>query len=347
MAASLSGQFEFQAFTDAGAIAANYRLYTYVATTTTFKTAYTDAAALVAHTYTADGIGGQYIALNARGELPAPLFLTAGAYDIALKRTDGSTVWTLRATPSSDGLAAFVAQLADPTSSANGASLVGYRGPQSPTADSVAERLSWDVYVTDPQFNAIGDGATDSTAALALAVSFVNALYDASINSLSVARFPRLIFPPSLGFVSSATLNIRAGVEVLMQSPLLVTGAAGTPIIGIDLIDSRGIDFQAPRGTSSVFDVRRVTQSTWGSESDIGVRGTQYHNEAFFKRVSGFTVGADICLGYGRVKLGDIRDAKIGLKVTGRTSPSNFTNQARIQGGAFSCASGVGAGLAR
>ena len=94
MAASQPGVFNVQQFTDAGAPAANYRLYTYVQGTTTQKVAYTDAAGSVAHTYTSDGSGGQYIGLNSRGELPAPLFLTAGAYDITLKTPAGATVWT-------------------------------------------------------------------------------------------------------------------------------------------------------------------------------------------------------------------------------------------------------------
>ena len=92
MAASLSGEFNLQEFTDLGALAAGYRLYTYAAGTTTQKTAYTDAAGSVAHTYTSDGGGGQYIALNSRGELPAPLFLTTGGYDIALKTSAGASV---------------------------------------------------------------------------------------------------------------------------------------------------------------------------------------------------------------------------------------------------------------
>ena len=75
MTASLSGVFNVQQLTDAGLPAAGYRLYTYAPSTTTQKVAYTDAAASVPHTYVSDGIGGLYIALNARGELPAPLFL--------------------------------------------------------------------------------------------------------------------------------------------------------------------------------------------------------------------------------------------------------------------------------
>jgi len=100
--------FNVQQFTDAGGPLANGRLYTYTYGTTTLKTAYTDAAGSVPHTYTSDGLGGQYIALNSRGELPAPLYLTTGSYDIALKRADGSSVWTRRADPGADASALFL-----------------------------------------------------------------------------------------------------------------------------------------------------------------------------------------------------------------------------------------------
>ena len=67
MPASQSGVFSLQQFTNAGAPLVGGRLYTYVFGTTTLKTAYTDAAASIPHTYTADGLGGQYLALDARG----------------------------------------------------------------------------------------------------------------------------------------------------------------------------------------------------------------------------------------------------------------------------------------
>jgi hypothetical protein len=112
--ASLPGVFNNQEFTDTGVPLAGGRIYTYVQGTTTQKDAYTDIGGTIPHTYTSDGAGGLYIGLNARGELPAPLYLAAGAYDIALKRADGSTVWTRRA----DGIGNDLA-------SSNGAAQVG------------------------------------------------------------------------------------------------------------------------------------------------------------------------------------------------------------------------------
>lgn len=126
MTASLSGVFSLQEFTDLGAPLVGGRVYTYAQGTTTHKTAYTDKAGTIPHTYTSDGIGGQYIALNARGELPAPLYLAAGSYDITLKDSTGATIWTRRADPVDDSAAALGADLASTSDAAKGAGMVGF-----------------------------------------------------------------------------------------------------------------------------------------------------------------------------------------------------------------------------
>jgi hypothetical protein len=99
MPASQSGVYNVQEWTDLGTPLVGGRLYTLVYGTTTKKTAYTDAAGTIPQTYTSDGVGGEYIALDARGELPAPLYLTPGSYDLLLKTAAGATVWTRRADP--------------------------------------------------------------------------------------------------------------------------------------------------------------------------------------------------------------------------------------------------------
>lgn len=128
MSASQPALFNVQEFTDNGVTLVGGRLYTYAYGTTAQKIAYTDPEGTVPQTYTADGLGGQYIALNARGELPTPLYLTsAGSYDISLKRADGSTVWTRKAdgTASSASLLGAIATFL----TGIGASLIGYIAP--------------------------------------------------------------------------------------------------------------------------------------------------------------------------------------------------------------------------
>lgn len=115
MAASQPALFNVQEFTDNGVTLVGGRLYTYAFGTTALKVAYTDPDGTIPQTYTADGLGGQYIALDARGELPAPLYLAStGSYDISLKRADGSTVWTRR----TDGVGNFEFAARAPTGSA-------------------------------------------------------------------------------------------------------------------------------------------------------------------------------------------------------------------------------------
>jgi hypothetical protein len=157
MTASLSGVFNLQEFTDAGALLASGRLYTCAQGTTTLKVAYTDKAGTIAHTYTSDGVGGQYIGLSARGELPAPLYLAPGSYDIALKTATGATVWTRRADPIDDLAEALRTDLANEADAAKGAGLVAYNPELSYPSETVGKALnestslrpSWYIGTTD------------------------------------------------------------------------------------------------------------------------------------------------------------------------------------------------------
>jgi len=147
MTASLSGVFSLQEFTDLGAPLVGGRVYTYAQGTTTHKTAYTDKAGTVPHTYTSDGIGGQYIGLNARGELPASLYLAAGSYDITLKDSTGATIWTRRADPGDDSSDSLRSDLASTSDDSKGAGMLGYtRSVLSAVATTVREWLGWQDY---------------------------------------------------------------------------------------------------------------------------------------------------------------------------------------------------------
>jgi hypothetical protein len=159
--------------------------------TTTQKTAYTDAAGTIPHTYTSDGAGGQYIALNSRGELPAPLYLGSGSYDLALKRSDGSSVWTRRA----DGQAV----LAD-LSGSTGSALVGYiSSATGATSRTVQAKLRDFVSVKD--FGAVGDGVADDTAAITAAIG---------------SGALQIYFPPGTYNTSGGhSLNGRNGLQLI------------------------------------------------------------------------------------------------------------------------------------
>jgi hypothetical protein len=151
---SQPGYFNLQSFDSLGALGVGMRLYTYAAGTTTHKTAYTDAAGAVAQTYTSDGAGGQYIAMNARGELPAPLYLTAGAYDLALKTSAGATVWTRQADPTGADIAG-----------SGGSDLVGFlQSGSGAVARTVQEKARESFSLAD--HGAVGDGSADDGPAI-------------------------------------------------------------------------------------------------------------------------------------------------------------------------------------
>lgn len=93
----------YKAFDDNGAPLAGGRLYTYVSGTTTFQAAFTTAALTTPCTYTPDGLGGQYILLDARGE--AEVWLGALVYTLTPRTALGGVM------PSQDGVSDGTAAL--------------------------------------------------------------------------------------------------------------------------------------------------------------------------------------------------------------------------------------------
>lgn len=203
MSASQPANFNLQEFSDAGLLLSGGRLYTYAYGTTAQKTAYTDPAGAVPHTYTADGAGGQYIALNARGELPAPLYLSTGPYDLVLKRADGSTVWARRADPTGDVAAALAAP--------SGAGLIGWlRNAAAAVATTIAKWLGWQPisafeFMTDAQIADVQAGTLtlDVLAALQKGIDAVAARQSKGVYLLPAGRYK-----------ITAPLNIPYGVSI-------------------------------------------------------------------------------------------------------------------------------------
>jgi hypothetical protein len=205
---SQAGFFTLQALTDLGALAVGGRIYTYTQGTTTKKNAYTEATGTTVHTYTSDGVGGEYIALNARGELPAPLYLTSGAYDITYKTAAGATVWTRRADPSGADLAG-----------SGGSALVGFlQAGSGAVATTAQSKMRESVSVKD--FGATGDGTTDDTAAIQLALD-------------SGAK--RVLFPKATYAISSPLLpktqQHLIGQQRSSTIIIALAGFAGTALV--------------------------------------------------------------------------------------------------------------------
>lgn len=155
----------FQAFTDAGAFAVGYQLYTYDSGTTTPKATYTDA--------TLASVNTNPVVLDARGE--AQVWLGPGAYTLVLKDASGVTVWTV------DGVVdvqsatetAVDARFSDlsATGPSKGAALIGFAlSAVGAATRTVMDKLADQVNVLD--FGAVGDGVTDDTAAFNAAITY-------------------------------------------------------------------------------------------------------------------------------------------------------------------------------
>lgn len=286
-------------------------LKVYATGTSTPVTTYTSAALSTAHAWP--------VVANADGKFP-PVYLADSATVRAVVQTaTGGTISNGDIDPASDTLRADIVAALD-------------------EIDVIASSRP----LTPFDFGAVGDGTTDDTAALAAMATAANALFDIASEVLTVKYYPRILFPPCRGFRTTATLSLRAGVEIEMQSPLLVATAANAPIVGIHYTDERATDFQSPRDVSPTFWVERITQSDWSSESDIGVLVTSaYVSRIRIRRAWGFCKGFDVCMGYGELHLGDIRNCKIS-DIGGRGSPEQFTNHFRAIGGTFACQANPG-----
>lgn len=193
------GYFNIQQFTDLGALMAAGRLYTYAAGTTTFKAAYTESTGMTQHTYTPDGTGlpdGQYIALNARGELPAPLYLLDdGPYDITLKTAAGATVWTRRS-----------ASVRSLFSGQNGAASIGFIAdiPGAVERDIQEKARDW---VSVEDVGIAPDGTTDRTTALIALANDVNKLQIIPPGTKFVRKTLIDGMPTDVVFLDLSTIN--------------------------------------------------------------------------------------------------------------------------------------------
>lgn len=219
MTASLAGVYNFQAFKSTGDLAASYRLYTYSPGTTTHKAAYTEQTGVTTHTYTADGLGGQYIAVNARGELPSPLFLSSGGYDLCLKTDAGVTVWTRRAYATDEATTTLQTDLADVASASKGAGLVGYDVDLAYANATVGDALHKHGRVLQ---GADPTGVADSTSAL-------RALFDLCIPNGYVAVLPSGTYKVTGPITANGTLGASAN-----QTGNLFIHCAGDVTINVD-----------------------------------------------------------------------------------------------------------------
>ena len=252
MPATQSGVFGTQQFTNAGSPLVGGRLYTYATGTTTLKTAYTDVEGTIPHTYTPDGLGGQYLALDARGELPSSLYLTLGAYDLSLKRADASTVWTRRA----DGIATVTDLLSGAGASAVGVSQsVPVAVPFLQTVSDIVNGQEISVFRFIDQLKHSGiRGETDNSDLLA---AFQTAASAAKAIALPFGKY----------FVSGRTMLSKDGAKWRGQginASKIVSTVNNVPVFGVANFLS-GVtleDFQIDRNIAAIAGGDGIDSST-------------------------------------------------------------------------------------
>lgn len=155
----------FKGWASDGTPLASGRLYTYASGTTTQKNAFTDSGLGTPCTYTSDGVGGLYIALDARGE--AQLWLGTGAYTFVLKTSTGASVWTVDGVQDPKGeVDTLRADLLNNSDDAKGSALIGYDGR---TLKATMDEL----HLATSFAGVDNTGATDTTTALNAAIASV------------------------------------------------------------------------------------------------------------------------------------------------------------------------------
>jgi hypothetical protein len=190
-------------------------------------------------------------------------------------------------------------------------------------------------------YGATGDGTTDDYTAIAAAVS-------AAAAAATAGQTATLFFPPAIAYDSASPVVVGAGINVIMEAPLVYTGSSNVAALTIGITGaSNGY------GTFKI-NVERATQSDWSSESNIGVLFySPTKCDITIVATRGFTIGAQFnghgagCH-YNTVMLGDMRNAKIGLDITNNsTGTSGWCNENVFIGGRFWQSTGVNSGTAR
>jgi hypothetical protein len=178
------------------------RLYTYVQGTTTQKNAFTAVDELTPVTYTPDGIGGQYIAMDARGE--ASLFLS-GDYTLTLKTPLGAVIFS---DDQDDSALALQNNLAG-TGAGQGTDAIGLNWGTSPGGQALGSQPLTVFTRSSPiplksavSSTLVTDGSVDYTAEL-----------QAVVNYLRDYGGGKIILPPNAN-IKVGSVQLYSGVEV-------------------------------------------------------------------------------------------------------------------------------------
>lgn len=200
----------WQFFDNSGVILSGGLLYTYASGTTTPQATYTSSSGSTANS--------NPIVLDSAGRISSEIWLTQGqSCKFVLKTSTGTTIWTYDNVPGINdqtGLLAFETSLA----ASSGSSLVGFM-PAGTSAVATTTQAKLRQIVSAIDFGAVGNGATDDTAAIQAALN-----YAASLGGS--------LYIPTGAYKLTSTLTVSFGVEIYGDSPIIPSTALTAPTKG-------------------------------------------------------------------------------------------------------------------
>lgn len=211
---------------------------------------------------------------------------------------------------------------------------------------TMQDKLRDTISVTD--FGAVGDGATDDSAAIALANAAAASLAGALIGGYPT-RDVTLLFPSGRRYAIASTITLSHLINVKMEGAVVYTGTANEPAIVI------GSAANYSSGRHHELRVSRSTQSDWSNEENIGIRlFNTFNSRAYIARASNFTIGFQVMgdsrgCAYNEFSLGELINNKVAVDVTNRDSLGGvgYANENVFTAGRFSSNSGVNSTLDR
>jgi hypothetical protein len=173
-------------------------------------------------------------------------------------------------------------------------------------------------------YGAAGNGSTDDTAAIQLAMTAAQAAGPRTV----------VLFPGCTGYKTTATVTALGNVDLEMNAPIIFAGSAVTALV----VGTTGANGHL-RAKHRIR-VQRATISNWSTEADLGVQFVNHDSCTIdLADASDFTVGAQfIGMGargsaYNNVTLGRLFNNKLGIDLTNATG--GWCNENKFYGGSF------------
>lgn len=225
---------------------------------------------------------------------------------------------------------------------------------------TIQKQLADVLYINVRNFRAPGD--PDDALSIRRAAAYAKSLRSVVSGTIPWQRRRAVLhFPSALQFQIATPVRIPANVSVVMESPIVVTAAAGAlpsdfgdHAAWVDIGGDAAAFNQGSRWCRFVISVIRATQSNWSSLDDLGVRLQNIQSSRIdLSNVLGFARNVELfagafCIAFNDVTIGDLRGAKIHLTLNAGpfTPPFNdqFVNQNQFHGGEFANGGGEGDG---